>query len=166
MDDLVCFTEDRLEGEHSAIEDLANAGLAHLLAGRPRKALELYERAGVRLQRWIADALVWSWRFPHSLYFAAALLAHGERRRGLEILGEAERLYDRLEAEGLVNPDLSYQRAVVLALRGEEEASRLMLARAEQEGWRARWWTDRDPVLAGVAAGTGPALDRAPPTNA
>lgn len=146
--ELLSFTEDRLEGERSGAETLANAALAQLVTGQPDKALRYYERAGGDLQQWTSDALVWTWRFPHGLHYANALLLTGARERGLALLEEADRLFDRLERDGLVNPDLDYQRAGVLALRGDLEAAATAFQRAVQGGWRTRWWGRRDPALA------------------
>ncbi|MBA3564029.1 MAG: tetratricopeptide repeat protein [Gammaproteobacteria bacterium] len=148
--ELLSFTEDRLEGERSGAETLANAALAQLVTGQPDKALRYYERAGGDLQQWTSDALVWTWRFPHGLHYANALLLTGARERGLALLEEADRLFDRLERDGLVNPDLDYQRAGVLALRGDLEAAATAFQRAVQGGWRTHWWGRRDPTLAAL----------------
>jgi TolB-like protein/lipoprotein NlpI len=148
--ELVSYTEDRLEGERSSAETLANAALAQLICGQPKKALSYYERAGGNLQQWISDALVWTWRFPHGVYFADALLRSGERKRGTTRLDDAERLFARLEGEGLVNPELDYQRALVLALRGQYESAAAALQRARDGGWHTRWQARRDPALAGL----------------
>ena len=81
--ELLSFTEGRLEGERSSAETLANAALAQLISGQAKKALRYYERAGGNLQQWVSDALVWTWRFPHGLYYADALLRVGARERGM-----------------------------------------------------------------------------------
>jgi tetratricopeptide (TPR) repeat protein len=148
--ELLSLTEGRLEGERSSAETLANAALAQLNSAQPKKALRYYERAGGNLQRWVSDALVWSWRFPHGVYYADALLRTGARKRGMALLDDAERLLDRLQGEGLVNPELDYQRALVLALRGRYDAAAAALQRAVKGGWRTRWQARRDPALAGL----------------
>jgi TolB-like protein/tetratricopeptide (TPR) repeat protein len=148
--ELLSFTEGRLEGERSSAETLANAALAQLISGQAKKALRYYERAGGNLQQWVSDALVWTWRFPHGLYYADALLRAGARERGMVLLDDAERLFDRLEGEGLVNADLDYQRALVLALRGRYDAAAAAVQRAVEGGWRTRWQAHRDPALAGL----------------
>ena len=148
--ELLCFTEGRLEGERSSDETLANAALAQLIVGNAREALRYYERVKGNLQQWVSDALVWTWRFPHGLYHADALLRSGDRQRGIALLDDAERLFGRLEGEGLVNADLDYQRALVLALRGQYESSAAALQRALEGGWRTRWQARRDPALAGL----------------
>jgi TolB-like protein/Flp pilus assembly protein TadD len=148
--ELLSFTEGRLEGERSSAETLANAALVQLISGQAKKALRYYERAGGNLQQWVSDALVWTWRFPHGLYYADALLRTGARDRGMEVLDDAERLFDCLEREGLVNADVDYQRALVLALRGEYDAAAAAVQRAVQGGWRTRWQARRDPALAGL----------------
>ncbi len=148
--DLISYTEDRLEGERSSAETLANAALAQLIAGHAKRALRYYERAGGDLLHWVADALVWTWRFPHGLHYADALLRSGERKRGAALLDDADRLITRLEKEGLVNAELDYQRALVLALRGRYEAAAAALQRAVDGGWRNRWQARRDPALAGL----------------
>jgi TolB-like protein/Flp pilus assembly protein TadD len=148
--ELLSLTEGRLEGERSSAETLANAALAQLSSAQPKKALRYYERAGGNLQQWASDALVWSWRFPHGLYYADALLRTGARKRGMALLDDAERLLDRLAGEGLVNPELDYQRALVLALRGRYDAAAAALQRAVEGGWRTRWQARRDPALAGL----------------
>ncbi|CAN5287467.1 hypothetical protein BH24PSE2_BH24PSE2_16980 [soil metagenome] len=147
---LLSFTEERLEGERSTTEALANAALAQLIGGQPVKALHYYLRAGGDLQQWILASLVWSWRFPHGLHCAAALLRTGEQDGGGALLDDAWRLCDRLENEGLVNPDLEYQRAAILALRGDYGESANAIARAEANGWQLHWWARRDPALAGL----------------
>jgi TolB-like protein/Tfp pilus assembly protein PilF len=147
-DELLSFTESRLEGERSSTETLANAAFAQLVSGRPKKALQYYDRAGGKLRQWNADALVWTWRFPHGLYHADALLRSGEQKRGKAVLDEAERLVARLEGEGLVNAELDYQRALALALRGRHEDAAAALQRAAEHGWRNRWQARRDPALA------------------
>ncbi|MGH8496433.1 MAG: tetratricopeptide repeat protein [Gammaproteobacteria bacterium] len=149
-DELLSFTEGRLEGERSSAETLANAALAQLVAGQPDKALRYYERAGADLLQWVSDSLVWTWRFPHGLYCADALIRTGARERGLAILDDADRLFDRLEGEGLVNADMDFQRAAVLSLRGAYDAAAAALQRAVQRGWRTRWQARRDPMLAGL----------------
>lgn len=146
--ELVSFTEGRLEGRRSSAEALANAALARLLAGEPREALRYYERAGGNLLSWVSDALVWTWRFPHGLYLAQTLLRTGAGERGLALLDEAEALFGRLDAEGLINPELDYERAMVLAMRGREEDAAKALQRARDGGWNARWLARRDPPLA------------------
>jgi len=148
--ELLSFTEGRLEGERSSAETLANAALAQLISGQPEKALRYYERAGGNLQQWVSDALVWTWRFPHGLYYADALMRTGARKRSIALLDEAERLFDRLQGEGLVNPELDYQRALVLTLRGRYEAAATALQGALDGGWRTRWQGRRDPALAGL----------------
>lgn len=148
--ELLSFTEGRLEGERSGEETLADAALAQLIAGRPEIAMRYYKRTGSDLQRWVSDSLVWTWRFPHGLHYADALLQSGARERGLALLEDAERLFDNLEAAGLVNPDLDYQRAVVLALRGDDDRAATALQDALERGWRSRWWGRRDPALAGL----------------
>lgn len=144
---LVEFTEQRVAGADTGAEAWANAGLAQLVAGNAHQAVSYYERAGPSLQRWLSDALVWSWRFAHGLHCADALLRIGARDRGLALLDAAEMLFDRLEAEGMVNPDLDYQRAAVLALRGEDDAAVAALERALQGGSSLKWWARRDPGL-------------------
>ncbi|MEX2125077.1 MAG: tetratricopeptide repeat protein [Woeseia sp.] len=148
--ELVAFTEGRLEGERSTAETLANAALAQLICGQSKKALLYYERAGGNLQQSVSDALVWTWRFPHGLYYADALMRTGGRARGVALLDDAERLFDRLEGEGLVNPELDYERALVLALRGQYDAAAAALQRAVEGGWRTRWQARRDPALEGL----------------
>lgn len=149
-DDLLSLTEGRLEGERSNAETLANAALAQLVCGEAGKALRYYERAGGNFQRWTSDALVWTWRFPHGLYYAEALLRAGARERGVALLDEADKLFGRLEREGLVNPELDYQRSLVLAMRGQYEAAVDSLQRALDSGWRNRWQARRDPALAAL----------------
>jgi TolB-like protein/Tfp pilus assembly protein PilF len=149
-DELLSFTEGRLQGERSSAETLANAALAQLVCGQAGKALGYYERAGGNLQQWISDALIWTWRFPHGLYFAEALLRTGNRGRGNALLDDAERLFERLEGEGLVNAELDYERALVLAMRGRYEAAAGTLQRAVENGWRNRWQARRDPALAAL----------------
>lgn len=146
--ELLSYTEGRLEGERSSTETLANAALAQLICGQPKKALRYYERAGGNLLEWVSDALVWTWRFPHGLYFADALMRSGSTERGIALLADAEAMMDRLQREDLVNPEIYYQRALVLSLRGEYEASAAALQRAAQDGWRTRWQARRDPALA------------------
>ena len=148
--ELLSYTEGRLQGERSSAEALANAALAQLVSGQAKKALRYYERAGGNLHQWVSDALVWTWRFPHGLYYADALLRTGARERGIALLDDAERLFDRLEKEGLVNADLDYHRALVLALRGRYDAATAAVQRAVEGGWRARWQARRDPALAGL----------------
>jgi TolB-like protein/Flp pilus assembly protein TadD len=148
--ELESFTAAHLAGASPGAEAYANAGLAQLFAGRPERAVQYYEQAGPDLQRWLSDALVWSWRFAHGLHYADALLRTGARERALPLLERADALLDRLEAEGLANPGLEYQRAVVLALRGEAAAAVRALAHAAHRGWRMRWWGRRDPGLAGL----------------
>jgi tetratricopeptide (TPR) repeat protein len=148
--ELLSFTEGRLEGERSSTETLVNAALAQLISGQPKKALRYYERAGGNLQQWVSDALIWSWRFPHGLYYADVLLRSGSRERGIALLDNAERLFNRLEREGLVNADLDYQRALVLSLRGRYDAAAAAVQRATEGGWHARWQARRDPALAGL----------------
>lgn len=148
--ELLSFTEGRLEGERSSAETLVNAALAQLISGQPKKALRYYERAGGNLQQWVSDALIWSWRFPHGLYYADVLLRSGARERGIALLDDAERLFERLEGEGLVNADLDYQRALVLSLRGQYDAAAAAVQRATEGGWHARWQARRDPALAGL----------------
>jgi tetratricopeptide (TPR) repeat protein len=148
--ELLSFTEGRLEGERSSAETLVNAALAQLISGQPKKALRYYERAGGNLQQWVSDALIWSWRFPHGLYYADVLLRSGSRERGIALLDNAERLFNRLEREGLVNADLDYQRALVLSLRGRYDAAAAAVQRATEGGWHARWQARRDPALAGL----------------
>lgn len=147
-EELLSFTEGRLEGDRSSIETLANAAFARLVNGQPKKALHYYDRAGGNLKRWNADALVWTWRFPHGLYHADVLLRAGEEKRGKAMLDEAERLLVRLEGEGLVNVELHYQRVLVLALRGRYEEAADTLQRAVERGWSNQWQARRDPALA------------------
>jgi tetratricopeptide (TPR) repeat protein len=149
-DELLSFTESRLEGERSSIETLANAAFAQLAGGRPKKALHYYERAGGNLGRWNADALVWTWRFPHGLYHADALLRTGEQKRGRAVLDQIERLIARLEGEGLVNAELDYHRTLLLTLRGRYEDAAAALRRAVDLGWRNRWQARNDPALAAL----------------
>lgn len=156
--ELLSFTEGRLEGERSNAETLANAALAQLVCGQPKKALSYYERAGGDLQQWVCDALVWNWRFPHGLYYADALLRTGARARGNALLDDAERLFGRLEGEGLVNAELDYQRALVLSMRGQYEEAAAALQNAVKGGWRARWQARRDPALAGLREHKGLAM--------
>lgn len=148
--ELCSYTEGRLQGERSSDEALANAALAQLVAGEAKKALSYYERVRGSLQQWVSDALLWTWRFPHGLYYADALLRVGGRERGLAALDDAEGLFGRLESEGLVNPELDYERAMVLAMRERHEPAAAALQRAAQHGWRARWLARRDPALAGL----------------
>jgi len=147
-DELLSFTESRLEGERSSTETLANAAFAQLVSGQSKKALQYYDRAGGNLRQWNADSLVWTWRFPHGLYHADALLRTGAKKRGETVLDDAERLIARLEGEGLVNVELDYQRALVLALRGRFEDAAAALRRATELGWRNHWQARRDPALA------------------
>jgi adenylate cyclase len=156
--ELLSFTEGRLEGERSNAETLANAALAQLVCGQPKKALSYYERAGGDLQQWVCDALVWTWRFPHGLYYADALLRTGASARGNALLDDAERLFERLAGEGLVNAELDYQRALVLSLRGQYEGAAAALERAVEGGWCARWQARRDPALAGLREHKGLAM--------
>jgi TolB-like protein/Flp pilus assembly protein TadD len=160
------LTADDEPGE----EAFANAGLARLVAGQPRLALEAYAQAGTDLQYWLKDSLVWSWRFAHGLHHADALLQTGQREQGLAALDAAKALFVALEAEGLVNPELDYQRAVVLALRGEYEEGARAFDRALQRGWRRHWWARRDPGLAalrkqGLLSFTAPSGARAHPNK-
>lgn len=154
--ELLAFTGQRVAGPAPGAESWANAGLAQLVAGHPEEAVGCYERAGTNLQMWLSDALVWSWRFAHGLHYADALLRSGGRDRGLELLDQAERLFARLEAEGMVKPDIDYQRAVVLALRKDEDAAVDALERAMQRGSNLRWWARHDPGLEGLRAGGRP----------
>ncbi len=146
-DELLSFTEGRLQGERSSVETLANAALAKLVGGQVEKALRFYERAGGDFQQWTSDALVWTWRFPHGLYYAEALLCTGARERAGALLDRADKLFERLRNEGLVNPELDYQRSLVLAMRGELDAAAASLRRAIENGWRNRWQARRDPAL-------------------
>src|SRR5690606_41621588 len=116
--------------------------------GQPKRAVRHYERVSGDLMQWVSDALLWTWRFPHGLYFANALLANGDRQRALRLLDEAERLFERLAGEGLVNPELDYERALVLALRAAGEAAAAALGQARERGWRSPWLARRDPPLA------------------
>ncbi len=149
-DELLCFTEGRLQGERTSAETLANAALAQLICGEAGKALRYYERAGGDFRRWTSDALVWTWRFPHGLYYAEALLRTGARERGTALLDQADELFERLHGEGLVNPELDYQRALVLTMRGRFDAAAASLDRAMENGWRNRWQARHDPALAGL----------------
>lgn len=149
-DELLSFTESRLEGQRSSTETLANAAFAQLVGGQPKKALQYYDRSGGNLGRWNMDALVWTWRFPHGLYHAAALLRTGEQKRGKALLDDGERIIARLEGEGLVNAELDYQRALVLALRGRYEDASAALRRAAELGWRNQWQARSDPALAAL----------------
>lgn len=148
--ELLSYAEQAAAGEDPGVEALANAGLAQLIAGRPERALEYYQRAGPDLQRWLRDALVWSWRFAHALHCADALLRSGEHLRGLALLEAAEALFRQLQAEGMTNPELDYQRAVVGSLRGEADAAARDFELALQRGWRRHWWARRDPGLAAL----------------
>ncbi len=156
--ELVSFTEGRLQGERSSTETLANAALAQLVCGQPQKALRYYERAGGNLQQWVCDALVWTWRFPHGLYYADALLRTGDRARGTALLSDTDELFERLAGEGMVNAELDYQRALVLSMRGRHDAAAAALERAVAGGWRARWQARRDPALAGLREHKGLAM--------
>ncbi|HEX7060542.1 MAG TPA: hypothetical protein VF200_01155 [Woeseiaceae bacterium] len=148
--ELCSYTEGRLQGERSSDEALANAALAQLFAGEAKKARSYYERVAANLEQWVADALVWTWRFPHGLYYAGALLRTGARERGLALLDDAERLFARLAGEGLVNFELDYERGMVLALRGEHAAAAAAVQRALADGWRAHWLARRDPAFTGT----------------
>lgn len=163
--ELVAFTEDRLAGEHSSAETLANAAVAQLMAGRAETALDYYQRAGGDLLPWVSDAVVWGWRFAHGLHLADVMLRLGQRERGADLLGKAHRLLDGLESEGLVNPELDYHRAAVHALQGDDGRAGIALERALERGWSARWWAHRDPSLAGLRERGGmAAVDRAAPS--
>jgi adenylate cyclase len=160
LDALLRYTADALAGRPSCAELAANAGLAQLVAGHAAEALEHYLRAGPRLERWLSDALVWSWRFAHGLHCADALLRVGEGERAAAILDDAEALFARLEAEGMINPELDYQRAVVLALRGDHARGRPRARARRAAGLAARLvGAPRPravrPARAGPAAGVG-----------
>lgn len=86
------------------------------------------------------------------------MLRTGARKRGMSLVDDAERLVDRLEGEGLANPDLHYQRALVLALRGQHDAAAAALQRAAASGWRSRWEARRDPALADLRERNLPAV--------
>lgn len=148
--ELLAYTEGRLEGERSGQAALADAALARLIAGEPKTALRYYERAGGDLRHWNSDALVWTWRFPHGLYHAAALMQTGNEEGGNALLDDAEQLFTKLEGEGLVNGELEYQRALVFSLRGRYDAATEALRRARAQGWRNEWQARRDPALAAM----------------
>jgi len=146
--ELVAFTEERLTGERSAAETLANAAVAQLLTDRSDTALHYYRRAGGDLMSWVSDAAVWGWRFAHGLHLADALLRLGQEEQGLALLAKADRLFDGLEHEGLVNPELDYHRAAVHSLRGDEGPAAAAFRHALERGWGTHWWARRDPSLA------------------
>lgn len=166
--ELLRYADVLTGGEEPGEEAFANAGLAKLVAGRPQEALEAYARSGADLERWLKDSLVWSWRFAHGLHRADAMLRTGDRAQAMATLDAAEALFTALEAEGLVNPEIDYQRAVVLALRGDYESGARAFERALAKGWRRHWWARRDPGLAalrkqGLLSFTAPSGARAQP---
>src|SRR5690606_15129381 len=153
--ELCGYTEGRLQGERSSDEALANAALAQLVAGHPKDALGYYRRVRGDLRQWVSDSLLWTWRFPHALYYAQALLATEAREPALALLADAERLFARLVEEGLVNPELDYERAMVLAMREDHDGAARAIERARADGWRAAWLARRDPTLAALRARGG-----------
>ena len=77
---------------------------------------------------------------------AIALLETDAREAALELLSQVEAYYDRLRSEGLDHPMLDYQRARVLAMKGESDESIRVLRRVIAGGWRF-WYLDGDPAL-------------------
>src|SRR5690606_25115834 len=73
----------------------------------------------------------------------------------LALLADAGRLFARLVEEGLVNPELDYERAMVLAMREDHDGAARAIERARADGWRAAWLARRDPTLAALRARGG-----------
>lgn len=163
FEELLSITDAQLARQPGDAHAQANAALARLLAGDAPEARRRYGEIGEDLLHWTSEAVIWSWRFAHSLHFADALLRTGERERGMAELERAATVFTRLEAEHLHHPDLPYQQAAMLSLRGDLAAAEAALGRALDRGWPVQWWARRDPSLAALRSAGAAVLDRLRP---
>ena len=78
------------------------------------------------------------------------LTGGGDRARGLQLLGDFERLLDTYEKSGGQHFGLYTLRAEAFAVRGDKAGAQKSLESAWQHGWRATWKMQRDPIFAGL----------------
>jgi hypothetical protein len=78
------------------------------------------------------------------------LTGGGDRARGLQLLGDFERLLDTYEKSGGRHFGLYTLRAEAFAVRGDKAGAQKSLDTAWEHGWRATWKMQRDPIFAGL----------------
>ncbi|HEX6245886.1 MAG TPA: hypothetical protein VFZ61_33405, partial [Polyangiales bacterium] len=78
------------------------------------------------------------------------LLGGGDRARGMQMLGDLERLLDTYQKNGGQHYGLYTLRAETYALRGDRANAQKSLETAWQHGWRSTWKIGADPLFAGI----------------
>lgn len=149
-DALVAYAEAALDEPTGDPETACNLAVAYLLAGDPGRARAQYENACGYLLESVNDAVVWSWRYPHGLLYADALIRDGEFDKARPLLDEYLERLESLRSQGLVNPALDYLIAGTRCLLGEREAAAAALERALEGGFRHRWWAAHDPTVSAL----------------
>jgi DNA-binding winged helix-turn-helix (wHTH) protein/tetratricopeptide (TPR) repeat protein len=93
---------------------------------------------------------------------AAVYMALGDMAAAAPFLDEAQRFLDHHEHGGAKWHAAAYQRARILALRGQPEPALRQLEQAVAQGWRRAWWARVDPALASLRhmGGFSAPLDR------
>jgi len=82
-----------------------------------------------------------------ALELSLARLRTGDAAGGNRLLDEVREHYAFLESEGFDHPLIDYQKARLMALRGEADQALLLLRRAVDNGWRS-WKTRDEPAFA------------------
>jgi TolB-like protein/DNA-binding winged helix-turn-helix (wHTH) protein len=78
------------------------------------------------------------------------LFGGGDRARGMQLLGDFERLLDTYEKSGGRHFGLYTLRAETYALRGDKANAQKSFDAAWEHGWRATWKAQVDPLFAGI----------------
>ncbi len=84
-----------------------------------------------------------------ALELSLARLRTGDTAGGNRLLDEVREYYAFLEGEGFDHPLIDYQKARLMALRGEADQALLLLRRAVDNGWRS-WKTRDEPAFATI----------------
>jgi TolB-like protein/DNA-binding winged helix-turn-helix (wHTH) protein/Tfp pilus assembly protein PilF len=140
--------------ELEPIDVALEAAWMQYLAGRTSSARRQYDRAvPIALARTDILADPWDVRWGRSDLIDAAsfYVLSGDAERAKPLIEEVSGRLDRFEKNGNVWAGISYIRARIHSLQGENAAALAELEKAYERGWRRAWWMRMDPSMRRLA---------------
>jgi tetratricopeptide (TPR) repeat protein len=149
------YIDGHAVAELEPIDVALDSAWMQYLAGRAASARRQYDRAvPIAMARTDVLADPWDVRWGRSDLVDAAsfYVLSGDAERARPLIREVSQRLDRFEKNGNAWAGLSYIRARIHALQGNNAAALAELEEAYQRGWRRAWWMRMDPSMKRLAS--------------